>query len=304
MTGTREPGLAATATSELVRALGAIVLSPPPSADVLCDAAGLPRISRADHTAAFVLAAPPFAAIHLGAEGKLGGQALDRVEGFWRALGLRPAPGFRQAPGQRPPEQADHLGVLLMSYAGLSEAAAGVPAAARATASLFHEHIWSFAPGYLTAVATLGDNPATAWAELTLRVLRAERETLPSPAGRLTLPLALREAPAALAVTADFDAVLDAAVTPACSGIILTQAELAAGAAELGLGYRRGERRYALRAMIEQDKASTLSWLAGLAGRWAARHVTAYGDTETGRWWSRRAAGSSLVFASMAREVS
>lgn len=294
MTSTRDlgPAGAVTAASELVRALGAIALSPPPSGDVLCDAAGLPRISRAGHTAAFVLAAPPFAAIHLGAEGKLGGEALDRVEGFWRAL------------GQRPPDQADHLGVLLMSYAGLRETAPDLPAAARAAGSLFHEHIWSFAPGYLSAVRTLGDGPVTAWAELALRVLRAEREALPSPAGRLALPLALREAPEPLAATATFDDVLDAAVTPACSGIILTQPELAAGAAELGVGYRRGERRYALRAMIEQDKTSTLSWLGDLAGRWAARHATAYGETVTGRWWFQRAAGSSQVFTSMAREVS
>lgn len=294
MTSTRDLSRAGavTATSELVRALGAIALSPPPTGDVLCDAAGLPRISRAEHTAAFVLAAPPFAAIHLGAEGKLGGEALDRVEGFWRAL------------GQRPPDEADHLGVLLMSYAGLRETAADVPAAAQAAGSLFHEHIWSFAPGYLSAVANFSGSPLTAWAELTLRILRAEREALPSPAGRLALPLALREAPAPLAATATFDAVLDAAVTPACSGIILTQPELAAGAAELGMGYRRGERRYALRAMIEQDKASALSWLGELAGRWAARHAAAYGDTVTGQWWSRRAAGSSQVFTSMAREVS
>jgi len=294
MTATRELGGAGatTATSELVRVLGAIALSPPPSADVLCDAAGLPRISRAEHTAAFVLAAPPFASIHLGAEGKLGGEALDRVQGFWRAL------------GQTPPGQADHLGVLLMSYAGLREAAPGVPAAARAAESLFHEHIWSFAPGYLTSVSTLGAGPVTAWADLALWVLRAEQETLAAPAGRLALPLALREAPAPLAVTASFDAVLDAAVTPVCSGIVLTQPELAAGAAELGVGYRRGERRYALRAMIEQDKAATLRWLDDLAGRWAARHAQAYGDTETGRWWCGRAAGSARVFASMAREVS
>jgi hypothetical protein len=294
MTSTRDLARASavTAASELVRALGAIALSPPPSGDVLCDAAGLPRIGRAGHTAAFVLAAPPFAAIHLGSEGKLGGEALDRVEGFWRAL------------GQRPPDQADHLGVLLMCYAGLRDTAPDMTAAAQAARSLFDEHIWSFAPGYLTAVAALGHRPVTAWAELALRVLRAEREAMPSPVGRLALPLALREAPEPLAVTAAFDEVLDAAVTPARSGIILTQPELAAGAAELGVGYRRGERRYALRAMLEQDKASTLSWLGDLAGRWAARHDTAYGGTVTGRWWSQRAAGSSQVFKTMAREVS
>ena len=294
MTVTREPARpgAATGSSELVRALGAITLAPPPSSDILCDAVGLRRISGAEHTAAFILAAPPFAAIHLGAEGKLGGEALDRVEGFWRAL------------GQRPPDQADHLGVLLMSYAALREAAPASAAASRAAESLFHEHIWSFAPGYLSAVATLGQGPVTAWAELTLLALQAERAAVWSPAGHQALPLALRSAPPPLPAAAAFDEVLDAAVTPACSGIILTQAELTQGAAEIGVGYRRGERRYALRAMIEQDKAQTLSWLGGLAERWEARHAVAYGGTVTGQWWSRRAACSSRVFASMAREAS
>jgi hypothetical protein len=293
MTAVREPaGLGELPlTSELVRVLGAIAMSPPPAADVLCDAAGLPRISGAEHTAAFVLLAPPFAAIHLGPEGKLGGEGLDRVEGFWRAL------------GQRPLTDADHLGVLLMSYAGLRESPATAAAAARAAQTLFHEHIWSFAPGYLTAVATLGIDSVSAWAQLTLEVLRSELDALPSPSGRTALPLALRQAPEPLATTAAFDEVLDAVVTPACSGLILTQRELAAGAAELGVGYRRGERRYALRAMIEQDKAATLFWLGDLAAGWAGRHATAYGDTATGRWWSQRAHHTSEVLTTMAGEV-
>jgi hypothetical protein len=277
--------------SELVRVLGAIALSPPPSADVLCDAAGLPRISGAEHTAAFVLLAPPYAAIHLGAEGKLGGEGLDRVEGFWRAL------------GQHPPDDADHLGGLLMSYAGLCEFAPAVPAASRAAETLFHEHIWSFAPGYLSAVATLEVDSVSAWAQLTLEVLRAELDALPSLGGRAALPLALREAPEPLAATATFGEVLDAAVTPVRSGMVMTQPELAAGAAELGVGYRRGERRYALKAMIEQDKAATLRWLSDLAACWAGRHAEAYGDTVTGRWWSRRAGECSEVLTTMAGEV-
>jgi hypothetical protein len=294
MTAAREPdgaGEPSPAASELVRALGAIALSPPPASDLLCDAAGLPRISGADHTAAFVLLAPPYAAIHLSAEGKLGGEGQDRVEGFWRAL------------GQRPPRDADHLGVLLMSYAGLRELSPAVPAARRAAETLFHEHIWSFAPGYLSAAGALGIGPVSAWARLTLEVLRAELGAQPSPAGRATLPLALREAPAPLTAAASFGEVLDAAVTPACSGMILTQRELAAGAAALGAGYRRGERRYALRAMIEQDKAATLTWLGDYAAGWAARHAAAYGGTAPGRWWSRRARHSSDVLTTMAGEV-
>jgi Nitrate reductase delta subunit len=294
MTVTREaghPGLT-TEGPELLRALGAIALDPPPGSGPLCAAAGLPVISGEAYTATFILAAPPFAAIHLGAEGKLGGEALDRVEGFWRAS------------GQQPPRDADHLGVLLMCYAQLREAAVTSAAAGRAAEALFHEHIWSFAPGYLSAVATLGQPPVTAWAELTRRALQAERTELPEPAGPYALPLALRSAPDPLSDGASFDEVLDAAVAPVRSGIVLTQAELAAGAAQLGVGYRRGERRYALRAMLEQDKARTLRWLGGLAARWQALHTQAYGGTAAGQWWSGRAAHSARVLASIAREAS
>lgn len=285
------PGVVDADISELIRALGAIALTPPPASDALCDAAGLPRISGGAHTRSFILGAPPFAAIHLGAEGKLGGEALDRVEGFWRAL------------GQRPPDQADHLGVLLMSYAELRDAARASDRAARAAESLFDEHIWSFAPGYLGAVATLGQPAVTAWAELTQRVLQAERAVVPAPSGRLALPLALRDAPPPLTARATFDEVLDAAVAPLCSGIVLTQAELAAGAAQLGLGCRRGERRYALRALLEQDKAQTLDWLGRLASRWETRHAAAYGGSAAGRWWSQRAAATAQALASIAREA-
>jgi hypothetical protein len=291
MTAARElsrPASSPAATSELIRALGAITLSPPPASDRLCDAVGLPRMSGADHTAAFVLLAPPYAAIHLGAEGKLGGEGLDRVEGFWRAL------------GQPPPRDADHLGVLLMDYAGLRELAPESPAAARAAETLFHEHIWSFAPGYLDAAGQLGIGPVSAWARLTLAVLRAELGALAAPA---ELPLALRAAPPPLTAAATFEEVLDAAVTPARSGMIVTQPELAAGAAALGAGYRRGERRYALRALMEQDKAATLDWLGNYAAGWARRHAAAYGGTAAGRWWSQRALLSSEVLTKMAREA-
>lgn len=277
--------------TELVRVLGAIAMSPPPASDVLCDAAGLPRISGADHTAAFVLLAPPFAAIHLGADGGLGGEGRDRVDGFWRAL------------GQPPPAEADHLGGLLMFYAGLSELAAGSPAAARAAEVLFREHIWSFAPGYLSAAGALRIGPVSAWAQLTLRALQAEAATPRAQDGDATLPLALRAAPEPLAATASFNEVLDAVVTPVRSGMILTQRELAEGAARLGVGYRRGERRFALRAMIEQDKAATLRWLAGQAELWDGRHAAVYGGTATGRWWSRRAHHTREALTAMASEV-
>ena len=71
---------------ELLRSLGAAVLTPPPGNELLCEALDLPLQSGVDHTDVFVLSAPPHGAIHLGPEGKLGGEGLDRIAGFWRAL--------------------------------------------------------------------------------------------------------------------------------------------------------------------------------------------------------------------------
>ena len=63
---------------ELLRALGAVAGDP---ADVAAayGALGLPAPGNAEHTEVFVLNCPPYAAIYLGADGALGGDAADRV---------------------------------------------------------------------------------------------------------------------------------------------------------------------------------------------------------------------------------
>ena len=73
---------------ELFRSLGAFALTPPPGNGALCAALDLPIPTGVEYTDAFVLSAPPHGAIHLGPEGKLGGEGLDRIAGFWRVLGL------------------------------------------------------------------------------------------------------------------------------------------------------------------------------------------------------------------------
>lgn len=294
--------------AELVRAAGAVLLTPPPASDHLCAAVGLAPISAADHTDAFVLSLVPHAGVHLGRDGQLGGEGLDRVEGFWRALGLRP------------PVDADHLGVLLMAYADLldqlpdgpgaapgSASGDGAPAdpAERAAAALFHEHLWSFAPPYLAAVAGLRLPGVDGWAELTAALLRAEHARHPAPP---VLPLALREAPPAIEPGIGFDDLLDAVVAPVRIGTVLTQRDLRAGAAEVGVGYRRGERRFALRAMLEQDKPATLNWLARQAHGWVETHEQAYRtedacEDDTARWWIGRARHSADVLDTLAAET-
>lgn len=278
---------------ELLRALGAAVLTPPPGNAGPCQALGLPVQTGAQHTQVFVLSAPPHAAIHLGPEGKLGGEGLDRISGFWRALGLQA------------PEDADHLGALLLLYAELGEAENGAVTdkvasqMSRARIALLHEHVWSWAPGYLTAVSGLGVAAIAAWAELVEQALRRELVAV-RPAESLSL--ALREAPPGLDPADSFDETLDALVAPVRSGMILTYPDLERAAAAVGVGVRRGERRYALKAMFEQDAVGTLHHLAAHAARWSEVHAAHAGRAphDPCSWWSARATTTSTVLAELA----
>lgn len=264
---------------ELLRALGAALVTPPPHNDAMLEALGLPAQSGAEHTGVFVLGAPPHAAIYLGPEGKLGGVGLDRVAGYWRVLGLQP------------PEDADHLGVLLMLYAELGEAEdnAGAEATrtalARVRSVLFDEHIASWAPAYLAAAHTHTAPAVAAWVQLTAEALRAEATHL--RVGEL--PAALRDAPAPLDPSADPASMLDALVAPVRSGFVLTWPDVERCGAQTGLGVRRGERRYALKAYLEQDPRLTLDWLASHARSWTERHAAAFPDPLIASWWQDRA---------------
>ena len=270
---------------ELLRALGSVTLTPPPSNASVWGALDLAAPTAAEHTEVFVLGLPPHAAVYLGPEGKLGGQGLERVGGFWRALSM-PAP-----------EDADHLGALLMLYAELGSAELDSTDPQRASAlrrsreALLHEHLWSWAPPYLHAVSVSGVATLAAWADLAAQALSVEHACAPAAAD---LPLALREAPWGLAVDDSVADLLDSLVAPVRSGLFLTQHDLRAGARAAGVGFRRGERRFALRAMLEQDAPATLDWLAGQAADWVGVH-TGWGSGDdaaedpTGRWWTARA---------------
>jgi TorA maturation chaperone TorD len=278
---------------ELLRALGAVADSPSGAAAALT-ALGLPAVSPAEHTEVFVLNCPPYAAIYLGAEGSLGGEAADRAAGFWRAMGLTP------------PAEPDHLAALLALYAWLGEAAgeAARPATAqtlaRFQAALFWEHLWSWLPGYLAAAAGLPARGLARWARLTWQVIAAEQRALPAP-GRL--PLALRAAPPQPGRLASLAEVTGALLTPARSGLIITRRQLAAGAAEAGVGYRAGERRFTLRAMLEQDAAATLRWAAGQARWWQRSHARRCGADPACRWWAGRAGGTVRMLRFAVAEV-
>ena len=282
------------ARAELFRALGAVA-GDPADARTSCAALGLPVPGNAEHTEVFVLNCSPYASVYLGAEGGLGGEAADRTAGFWRAIGVPP------------PAEPDHLTVLLSLYARLSEAptagdgAAGplaratAGALARARQALFWEHLWSWLPGYLDAVDDLGTPALAPWARLVQRVMAAERGR--HPGGRL--PLALRAAPAPVAAPERTSDLLDMLTTPVRSGFVLTRRRLAAAADAAGAGRRIGERRFTLRALLDQAPGETLSWLSAEAARWSARHQDRgpAGDIVPA-WWARRAARTAQVLGS------
>ncbi len=284
------PAVEARDRYELLRALGSVALTPPPGNEPVWRALDLDPATGAEHTEVFVLGLPPHAAIYLGEEGKLGGEGLDRVGGFWRALGMKA------------PEDADHLGALLMLYAelGLAESLARdaddprtVEQLRTSREALLHEHLWSWVPAYLRAVADLQVPSLAEWAALTMAAVEHEQaRTTSAP----LLPLALREAPRGLTAEDSVDDLLDALVAPVRSGVVLSQRDLQAGAAIVGVGFRRGERRFALRAMLEQDAPATLGWLTERARSWAGIH-RAHGDDPTTAWWCARAESTATVLA-------
>jgi hypothetical protein len=284
------------ARGELLVALAAVCDSPE-AAQPATSALSLGPLSTEAHTSVFVLNCPPYASIHLGIEGQLGGEAADRVAGFWRVLGL-PVP-----------TEPDHLASLLALYAELggATAAAAAPRTRRAVeaarVALLWEHVWPWVPGYCHAVAALGCDALSGWATMLPTVLAAElsevlADAVNRPGG--TLPLALRAAPAPLSAGADLDGVLDALVATLRSGIVLTRDSVARASRTVGVGLRIAERRFALRAMLEQDLPGTLRWLGDEAQQWSERHRLA-GTDRASRWWAQRASATAAFMTSQSQ---
>jgi TorA maturation chaperone TorD len=227
---------------ELLRALAAHCAAPSPA---VAAALELPVPTAAEHTELFAFQLYPYASVYCGAEGLLGGEARDRVAGFWRAVGAAP------------PAEPDHLATLLGLHAALAD---GPGARARhARHALLWEHLLSWLPAWLARLPAIAPAPYVRWGSLLTAALVAEAEELGPPAAP---PLHLRLAP-----PPDGAGALLAAVR---SGVVLTRADLARAGRELGLGVRQGERRFILEALLAQEPAAILEWLAGEAGRQAA----------------------------------
>ena len=274
---------------ELLRALAA--LSEPPAAEHARIAAVLELTAptAADHTDLFALQLVPYASVYLGAEGMIGGEARDRIAGFWRALGLAP------------PAEPDHLAALLGLYAALADdARARSPARAalrrQARAALLHEHLLSWLDPWLAKLAEIAPPAYAAWGELLAEALRGEAAALLD--GDEPLPAHLRAAPALEPPERTGGAAfLDALLSPARCGLVLVRDDLARAAGELGLGARVAERRYVLRHLLAQEPAETLRWLRDEAARAARRPAVVAGPAVAAHWKDRAAATAAVLGA-------
>lgn len=249
---------------ELYRALALAVELPGPALErtgAALDLGALP--SAAEYTDLFEFQLYPYASVYLGGEGMLGGEARDRIAGFWRAL------------GEVPPPEPDHLAVLLAAAAELAEREAGSEDDGirsrwrHARRAFLWEHLASWLPVYLDKVAEIGPEFYRKWAALLGRVLARDLEDL----GALeALPLPLREArPLGDLGDAGGDEFLQALTTPVRTGMILVRSDLERCARSLELGIRKGERRFALKSLFGQAPRETLEWLAAEADGWVVR---------------------------------
>ncbi len=284
------------ASYELIAALATLGELPDAAHRRLCDLLGLPGLTLEEHTEVFVLQCHPYAAFHLSERGMLGGEAADRVAGFWRALGFVP------------PAEPDHITALLGLYArlGLAEldtsSSLRASSLARARQALLFEHVLSWVPVFLASVAELGSEWAAAWATLVRDALVLEAASRKEPTGLKTpLSLALRAAPAAPDPEAGPRDLAAALCAPVCSGMVLTKGSLELGAAEVEIGMRAGERRFVLEGMLTQAPRETLAWLARQGHRWAQLHRSwAPADSSAASWWEERARATAELLAKLA----
>ena len=301
--GSSKPDAAGSSPVELIRALAVLAEPPTVGYDSLAGVIGLQGTpDPAEFSDLFLFQLYPYASVHLGAEGMMGGEARDRVAGFWRAI------------GRTPPPEPDHLAALLGLYVTLAErGTAGEGAedlmAGQAKDALLREHLapWVFA--YLERVRELTRGFYADWADLLSRTLRRELASaskLDQSSAAETLPLHLREAPGLPDPRSEGgDGFLQAMLAPVRCGVILTRADLARIAGDLDLGLRAGERRYALEHLLGQEPVSVLQALGEEARRQGETHATrASWLGVVADFFARRANDTAALLAALAEEGS
>lgn len=253
---------------DLLRGLAVLAEPPTEGHRRIGEALGLPGVpTSAEYSDVFLFQLYPYASVYLGAEGMMGGVALDRVAGFWRALGYDP------------PAEPDHLASLLGLYATLAERERSLDGAERELVrqgrfALLDEHLSAWVFPFLDRTREIVGGVYGIWAGMLEEVLRAEVEAGPGVGSEEPgLPLHLRLAPQLPDPRLEgAGAFLGGLLAPVRSGMIVTRADLARISSGLRLGLRAGERRYALEYLLAQDAVRVLRALAEEVRRQGARH--------------------------------
>jgi TorA maturation chaperone TorD len=283
---------------ELFRALAVLAEPPNEKFESLAIALRLGDVpDEAEYTELFLLQLYPYASVYLGNEGMLGGEARDRIAGFWRAIGLTP------------PEEPDHLAVMLAMYAQLiehEEQASSTKAREawqRTRSTFLWEHLLSWLPFYLDKVELMTTSSFYShWASILRAALLREAQAFhdsmrPSIHHVDVKPISDPRQDGA-------DAFLDSLLAPARCGFILARKDISNTANQSGFGSRIGDRKFMLKALLEQGAPATLLGLASTATDWAKqpeqRHqllgpIAAH--------WSSRATESGVLLRELAFEA-
>ena len=284
---------------ELFRAL-AVLVEPPerPEFARVAEALELGELPETSaHTELFVFQLYPYASVYLGTEGMLGGEARDRVAGFWRVLGATP------------PADVDHLAVMLALYAQLVELAEdGAHDAARrdglqrARKVFLWEHLLSWLPAYLTKLHDIAPPFYQRWGEMLMEALRHEAEMTGRPDSP---PVHLRAATGlADPRCGDAGAFLDSLLSPVRSGMILVRSDLSRAARRMDAGLRLGERKFIIKTLLSQDARGTLAWLAEEAVMWAERHRQQHAAlNDVAAMWQVKAVAAAALLNDLAVEA-
>ncbi len=288
---------------EIFRALGTLIESPAAEHAQIAAALGLPAApTAAEHARVVAQQRYPYASVYLGAEGMMGGEARDRIEGFRRALGL----GRQSGVHREARVAADHLASLLGMLASMDEwcrresDGARKALLAQARVTLVWEHLASWTGPYLASFEGCGVPFYQDWASLlgdSLARLGA-RMSFPD-----YLPVPLRAAPDPVDPRREGgSAFIGALLAPARTGVVLLRDDLLRLADETGLACRAGERRYVLHSFFAQSPGAALTWLAAHAEEWGCR-MTAAAPAPIASWWSERATATAGLLRELVADV-
>src|SRR4051794_7810479 len=219
---------------EIFRALAVLIERPCAELRPVADALGLPALpEETEYSDTLLFQFYPYASIYLDEQGMLGGEARDRIAGFWRAFKLEPPP------------EPDHLPVMLSLYSQLAEQQPSEGSRdefwMRARTTFFREHLASWLPFYADRLVTSTSSEFyKQWAGVLLAALGQEGTQLDGRdlvSSHFDTSYALDDPR-----VSGLEPFLDSLLAPARSGVILTRSHLSRLAKERDLGGRIAER--------------------------------------------------------------